>query len=94
MTTITWSAYTSGETYTVAATVSLLALRLPLSTQSNITTGLVAVAASSLYEFVELTASDESNTLTFTATAGATVHVDAASATSRITATVTDTTDA
>lgn len=94
VTTITWSAYTSGETYTVTCNGKSISFVATASTQSNITTGLVAaVAASALYEFVELTASDVSNTLTFTATAGLPFTLTA-SATSSITATVTNTTDA
>ena len=95
VTTITWSAYTSGETYTVTCNGKSVTFTATASTQSNVTSGIIAAiaAATTLNEFIELTASDVSNTLTFTAAAGLPFTLTA-TATSGITATVTNTTSA
>lgn len=92
VTTITFSAYTSGETYTVTVNSKDVSFTATASTLANVIDGLVtALEATDEAEFTEFTPTNDSGLVLTAVTPGVPFTVTA-SATSGITATVTETT--
>lgn len=95
VTTISWSAYTSGQTYTVTCNGKTVNFVASASTAANVIAGIIAAlgATGVETEFTEFTASDGTTNVTLTgATAGKPFVVTASATTGS--ATVTDTVDA
>lgn len=94
VTTITFSAYTSGQTYTLTCNGKDISYTAAASTIGDVVDGLIAaLAATSELEFADFTAASNSGLVLTAVTAGVPFTVTA-SATGGITATVTETTAA